>query len=119
MSLNCINMGFARASPAINQTRELRNGLTLADTEMMLKGIRRAFDDVVTLAEDWAHTLPAEYLLTVDIALAISTLNESHGGIGFPLKTYIEAPTKTFIRHTASPFGHCRASGNRRRSTQE
>src|ERR1035438_17477 len=67
--------------------------------EMIQKGIHRAFDDVVTLTEDWAHTLPAEYLLTVDIALAISTLNESHGGVGFPLKTYIEAPTIPFIRH--------------------
>src|SRR5580692_5884605 len=68
-------------------------------TEMIRKGICRAFDNVVTLKEDWAQTLPAEYLLTVDIALAISTLNESYGGIGFPFKTYIEAPTKTFIRH--------------------
>jgi hypothetical protein len=68
-------------------------------TEMIRKGICRAFYHVVTLTEDWAQTLPAEYLLTVDIALAISTLNESYGGIGFPFKTYIEAPTKTFIRH--------------------
>ena len=67
-------------------------------SEAITRGVQGACSDVPTFTENWSGTLAAEYLLTVRIAVAIRDLNNDHGGIGFPLKVFIEERTRDFIR---------------------
>ncbi len=67
--------------------------------EAIRTGVHNACADIVTFTEGWSRILPAEYLLTVDVARAISGLNSPpRGGIGFPFKIYIEERTREFVR---------------------
>ncbi len=61
-------------------------------------GVSSACADIVSFTENWSGTLPAEYLLTIRVATAISALNKAQSGIGFPRKVYIEERTQDFVR---------------------
>jgi hypothetical protein len=59
-----------------------------------IEGLRISCDDIVRFTENHALPVNAEYLLTVNIAKSIATLNSS---LGWPLKIYLEYPARTFL----------------------
>jgi hypothetical protein len=59
-----------------------------------IEGLRISCDDIVRFTENHALPVNAEYLLTVNIAKSIATLNSS---LGWPLKIYLEYPAGTFL----------------------
>ncbi|MFN4865000.1 MAG: hypothetical protein ACK5GZ_01555 [Cyanobium sp.] len=60
----------------------------------IIEGLRTSCDEIVSFTEDHALPVNAEYLLTVNIAKSILTLNSS---LGWPLKIYLEYPAQKFL----------------------
>lgn len=65
------------------------------------EGVQTACRDIFSFTDEPSRKFTAEYLLTVAVAKAISTLN---GPPGDPYKIYIEKKTKDFARDCLRPF---------------
>ena len=59
-----------------------------------IEGLNTSCDEIVSFTENHALPVNAEYLLTVNIAKSIATLNRS---LGWPLKIYLEYPANKFF----------------------
>lgn len=75
--------------------------------EEILSGLKRACFDAIEFSEDFARKIDAEYLLTVNVAKSIVTLNQ---GIGFPLRVILEHRTSRFTTACVPLIGYVPAA---------